>query len=121
SNAGHALWSGIADPVKARATMRRLMAEDMNGGWGIRTLSTREKPYNPISYHLGSVWPHENGFIAAGFRRYGFDEAATTVFKQVVDATMHFRHGRLPELFGGQSRADYSEPVRYPSACHPQA
>ena len=121
SNAGHALWTGIADRTHARRTMERLMADDMFGGWGIRTLSSNERGYNPISYHLGSVWPHDNSIIAAGFRRYGFDDAAKRVFGGVLAAASEFEHGRLPELFAGYSREAFSLPVRYPVANHPQA
>ncbi|HEX6533687.1 MAG TPA: glycogen debranching N-terminal domain-containing protein [Gemmatimonadaceae bacterium] len=121
SNPGQALWSGIADEDKARRTAKRLMEEDMYGGWGIRTLSTRERRYNPVGYHLGTVWPHDNSFIAAGFRRYGFDDLAKRVFTGLCEAAMHFSYYRLPELFAGFSREEYAEPVRYPVACHPQA
>jgi glycogen debranching enzyme len=121
SNPGHALWAGIADPDKARHTVERLMADDMFNGWGIRTLSERERRYNPLGYHLGTVWPHDNALIAAGFRRYGFDETARRVFTAIVEAAMHFAHYRLPELFAGFPRRDYGVPVRYPVACHPQA
>ena len=121
SNPGHALWAGIADPDKARRTMERLMAEDMFNGWGVRTLSERERRYNPLGYHLGTVWPHDNALIAAGFRRYGFDEAARRVFSAIAEAAMHFEHYRLPEVFAGFRRQEYGVPVRYPVACHPQA
>ena len=121
SNPGHALWTGIVAPERARRTVQRLMAEDMFSGWGIRTISTREQRYNPVSYHLGSVWPHDNAFAAAGFRRYGFDREAGMVFKAVAQAAADFKHFRLPELFTGFSRKDYDEPVPYPVSCHPQA
>lgn len=121
SNPGHALWAGIADPEKARRTVERLMAPDMFNGWGIRTLSENERRYNPIGYHLGTVWPHDNAIIAAGFRRYGFDDAALQIFVSIIEAAMHFDHYQLPELFAGFRREDYGIPVRYPVACHPQA
>jgi glycogen debranching enzyme len=121
SNPGHALWAGIADPDKARRTMERLMAEDTFNGWGIRTLSERERRYNPLGYHLGTVWPHDNALIAAGFRRYGFDEPARRVFSAIAEAAMYFEHYRLPEVFAGFHRREYGVPVRYPVACHPQA
>jgi glycogen debranching enzyme len=101
--------------------MERLMAEDMFNGWGVRTLSERERRYNPLGYHLGTVWPHDNALIAAGFRRYGFDEAARRVFSAIAEAAMHFEHYRLPEVFAGFRRQEYGVPVRYPVACHPQA
>jgi glycogen debranching enzyme len=121
SNPGHALWSGIADADKARRTVERLMADDMFSGWGIRTLSTKEVRYNPIGYHLGTVWPHDNSLIAAGFRRYGFDDAAQRIFKAITEAAMEFEHFRLPELFAGFPRAEFEVPVNYPVADHPQA
>jgi glycogen debranching enzyme len=121
SNPGHLLWSGIADPEKARRMVEKLMADDMFNGFGIRTLSAKERRYNPISYHLGSVWPHDNALIAAGFRRYGFDEAACRIFTGILDAAIHFEDHRLPELFSGFQREEYGVPVCYPVACHPQA
>jgi glycogen debranching enzyme len=90
-------------------------------GWGIRTLSHKERRYNPIGYHLGTVWPHDNSIIAAGFRRYGFDKQALQVLESIVSAGQHFEHARLPEVFGGFSQHDFAVPVRYPVACHPQA
>lgn len=121
SNPGQALWSGIADAAKARKVVRHLMSPDMFGGWGVRTLSTRERRYNPIGYHLGTVWPHDNAIVVAGLRRYGFDEAAVKVTSRMVAAAGHFEHDRLPETFCGFSEQDYADPVRYPVACHPQA
>lgn len=121
SNPGHALWSGIADPEKAQRTMERMMADDMFTGWGTRTLSSRERRYNPIGYHLGTVWPHDTAFAAAGFRKYGFDEAARKLFTALSEAAMHFEGDQLPELFSGFQRDEYAVPVRYPVACHPQA
>ena len=120
SNAGHALWAGIADDAMARQTAERMMADDMFSGWGVRTLSENEVRYNPVGYHLGTVWPHDNSIIAAGLRRYGFDEFALRIFTGMVEAAMHFDN-TLPELFSGFSRKDYGAPVRYPVACHPQA
>jgi glycogen debranching enzyme len=121
SNPGQALWSGIVGPDEARRTMESLLAEPMFSGWGIRTLSKNERRYNPVAYHRGTVWPHDNALIAAGFRRCGFDDAACQVFEGIVAASMHFPMRRLPELFAGFRRADYGVPVRYPVACHPQA
>jgi glycogen debranching enzyme len=120
SNAGHVLWSGITPPDRARRVSERLLEEDMFSGWGIRTLSHREDRFNPVSYHLGSVWPHDNAIILAGFRRYGLDEAATRVFDALLDAAIEF-HGRLPELFCGFRRREHESPVPYPSASSPQA
>jgi glycogen debranching enzyme len=121
SNPGHALWCDIADPKKARRTMERLMSDEMFSGWGIRTLASSEKRYSPIAYHLGTVWPHDNSIIAAGFRRYGFDRAAQRVISGILSAAMRFEHFRLPELFSGFSSGDFDDPVRYPVANHPQA
>ncbi|MBN2118764.1 MAG: amylo-alpha-1,6-glucosidase [Anaerolineales bacterium] len=121
SNPGHALWAGIADRDKAEKTSRRLMAEDMFSGWGIRTLSANEKAYNPTAYHLGSVWPHDSSIIAAGFRQYRFDGYAERIFSGLSRASLHFESHRLPELFCGFPYQDYNVPIRYPVACHPQA
>jgi glycogen debranching enzyme len=112
SNAAHALWAGIAEKEKARQTAERLMSEDMFSGWGVRTLSTWEQRYNPVGYHLGTVWPHDNAIVAAGFRRYGFDEFALKIFTGMVEAAMHFDN-TLPELFCGFPRDQYGAPVRY--------
>lgn len=121
SNAGQALWSGIVDERNAGRVVKRLMQPDMFNGWGIRTLSLQERRYNPMGYHVGTVWPHDNSLIAAGFRRYGFDEEARRLFVGLLDAAIEFEDHRLPELFTGFSRSEYGVPVRYPVACHPQA
>lgn len=121
SNAGQVLWSGIADPDKADRTAARLMAGDMFSGWGVRTLSSTARGYNPTGYHLGTVWPHDNSIIAAGLKRYRRDSEAQRIFEGIAGAAMHFEHSRLPELFAGFSQRDYDEPIRYPVACHPQA
>jgi glycogen debranching enzyme len=121
SNAGQLLWSGMADSARAKKTMEQLMSKEMFGGWGIRTFSSAEARYNPVGYHLGTVWPHDNSIIAAGFRKYGFDDSACQVFTGIVEASKHFEKRRLPELFAGFSRDQFPIPVRYPVACHPQA
>jgi glycogen debranching enzyme len=121
SNQGHLLWSGIADADKAKLVVERLMREDMFSGWGIRTLSEREKRYNPLGYHLGTIWPHDNSIIAAGFKRYGFSKPVLELFNGIFRASIHFDNQRLPELFAGFSEKDYGVPVHYPVACHPQA
>ncbi len=121
SNAGQALWSGIARPNRALQTVKQLMSEDMFSGWGVRTLSAHELRFNPVGYHLGTVWPHDNSLILAGMRKYGCDEEACAVFTAIVDAAKHFEHFRLPEVFAGFSRKEFAIPVRYPIACHPQA
>lgn len=121
SNPGQALWSGICHPEKARATAHRLLQPDMFSGWGVRTLSSEERRYNPIGYHLGTVWPHDNSVILAGLRRYGFAEQACAIFTGIAQASASFANHRLPELFCGFAREQYPSPVRYPVACHPQA
>ncbi|WP_189510604.1 MULTISPECIES: amylo-alpha-1,6-glucosidase [unclassified Mesorhizobium] len=121
SNPGQALWTGIADKDKGRRTVWRLMQDDMFSGWGVRTLSTTERRYSPVGYHLGTVWPHDNALLAAGCRRYGEDDAALRIFTAITEAAMHFRHLRLPEAMAGFPRKDFQVPVHYPVACHPQA
>lgn len=121
SNPGQALWTGIADKDKGRRSVWRLMQDDMFSGWGVRTLSTSERRYSPVGYHLGTVWPHDNALLAAGCRRYGEDEAALRIFTAITEAAMHFRHLRLPEAMAGFPRRDFGVPVHYPVACHPQA
>jgi glycogen debranching enzyme len=121
SNAGHCLASGIVPPDRAERVVRRLMAEDIWSGWGIRTLSSDHVAYNPFSYHTGSVWPHDNAFIAGGFRRYGHDAEAAAVARGIFDASERFHANRLPELFAGLPRDEGSFPVQYLGASVPQA
>ena len=121
SNPGQALWTGIVDEEKAGKVVDRLLAPDMYSGWGIRTLSSHEPRFNPIGYHLGTVWPHDNALIAAGCRRYGRHDAAGKIFLGLLEAAMGFDHYRLPEVFAGFPREEYGVPVHYPVACHPQA
>ena len=121
SNAGHALLTGIATKSHAQATADRLLEPDCFTGWGIRTLSRSEKRYNPMSYHNGSIWPHDNALIAAGFARYGHQSAANKVFTGLFEAAMHFDQRRLPELFCGFGRKTGRGPTMYPVACAPQA
>jgi glycogen debranching enzyme len=121
SNPGQALWTNIIDNDKAKGVADHLAAEDMFSGWGIRTLSHKERRYKPIGYHLGTVWPHDNSIIVAGLRCYGFDRHALQVLESIVTAAQYFEHVRLPEVFGGFSQYDFAVPVRYPVACHPQA
>lgn len=120
SNMGHCLWSGIVDRTKAPFVAERLLAPDMFSGWGIRTLSADMASYDPVSYHNGSVWPHDNAIIVAGLMRYGFTEKAQRVAMGLFEASRFFA-GRLPELFCGFSRAEHPRPVPYPNACSPQA
>jgi glycogen debranching enzyme len=121
SNPGHCLWAGIADPARAEVIGTRLLADDMFSGWGIRTLSSRERRYNPMSYHNGSVWPHDNALIAAGLRRYGRVDGTVTLASALIDAAQWFEDGRMPELFCGFPRHPEHGPTRYPVACAPQA
>jgi glycogen debranching enzyme len=121
SNAGQVLWSGIAAPQRARRVAARLLEPDMDAGWGIRTLSGDAAAFNPIGYHLGTVWPHDNGLIAEGFRRFGLDGEAERLFVELVEASTDFAQQRLPECFAGYDRRAFGIPVRYPVACHPQA
>jgi glycogen debranching enzyme len=121
SNAGHCLWSGIADPDKAAQVVERFRRPDMWSGWGIRTLSADHPAYNPFSYQLGSVWPHDNGIIAKGFKRYGFADDASRVARDIFEATSYFQGYRLPELYAGLPREPGSFPVQYVGANIPQA
>lgn len=121
SNAGQALWSGIVSPAHARAVTSTLMREPMFSGWGVRTMSEAETAYNPIDYQVGSVWPHDNSMIAAGFKRYGRDQDALHLFTAMFEAAGRFPQFRLPEVFAGFSRERYPTPVQYPVACSPQA
>ena len=121
SNAGHALWTGIADQERAARTAEVLTGRGMWSGWGIRTLSAETVGYNPIGYHLGTIWPHDNAICAAGFARYGLFEETRLVAGALFEATAHFREARLPELFCGFERATSPMPVPYPVACSPQA
>ncbi|HEY8871083.1 MAG TPA: glycogen debranching N-terminal domain-containing protein [Candidatus Limnocylindrales bacterium] len=121
SNAGHCLASGIVPAERAGRVVDRLMAPDMWSGWGIRTLSMEHPGYNPYSYHLGSVWPHDNATIAGGFRRYGRLEEAQRVAEGIFAAAQQFESYRLPELFAGLPREDGLFPVQYLGANVPQA
>jgi len=121
SNAGQALWGGIATDDKAPAVVRRLMEPDMFSGWGIRTLSTASPRFNPQGYHVGAVWPHDNSIIAMGFKRYGFEIELNRLVAGLFDAAKAFPYYRLPELFGGMARSAHHSPVPYPVACRPQA
>jgi len=121
SNAGHTMWSGIAAPEHAERMAERYLEADFYSGWGIRTVAHGQARYNPMSYHNGSIWPHDNALIAAGMARYGHTLAALQVFNGMFDASVHFAQHRLPELFCGFSRRDAEGPTLYPVACSPQA
>lgn len=123
SNPGHCLWSGILSEDKAARLVQRLMAPDMLSGWGIRTKSSLEPDFNPMSYHNGSVWPHDNSLIMAGLKRYGYDQEANRLFTEVYGAALRFAGYRLPELYCGFDRDRHyqSMPAQYPVSCSPQA
>jgi glycogen debranching enzyme len=120
SNNGHLLWSGIVEEAKAAAVVGHLMGPRLFSGWGVRTLAEGEARYNPIGYHVGTVWPFDNSFIAWGLRRYGFKGEAALIAAGILDAADYFQ-GRLPEAFGGYERSITRYPVEYPTACSPQA
>ncbi len=120
SNNGHLLWSGIDDKSKARRVVEHLMGERMYSGWGVRTMAEGEARFNPIGYHVGTIWPFDNSFIAWGLRRYGFKDEAARIAEGILDAARFF-DGRLPEAFGGYPRWMTRYPVQYPTACSPQA
>jgi glycogen debranching enzyme len=121
SNAGHLLWSGIVRPDRAERVMRRLLEPDMWSGWGIRTLSEKNPAYNPFSYQDGSVWPHDNGIIALGFKRYGFAREVAMIARDISEAASYFVFNRLPELYAGVKREPGTFPVQYLGANVPQA
>src|ERR1700684_2353083 len=121
SNAGYRLWSGIVPPDRAARVVARLMAPDMNSGWGIRTLSSQHPAYNPYSYQNGSVWPHDNSLIALGFKRYGFSTEAGHIARDISEAANHFLQNQLPELYAGVQRHGANFPVQYLGANVPQA
>jgi glycogen debranching enzyme len=121
SNAGHLLTSGIVPVERAGRVVRRLLADDMWSGWGIRTLSADHPGYNPFSYHTGSVWPHDNAVVAGGFARYGYRAEAAQVARGILDAADRFQASRIPELFSGLHRGQAGFPVQYLGANVPQA
>jgi len=123
SNAGHALWCGIASPAHAEQLVARLMEPDMFTGWGIRTLSSRYPTFNPMSYHNGSVWPHDNSLIAFGFARYGFREESAAIIEGLFESGKRFPNARVPELFCGFPRdlRFSARPADYLVSCIPQA
>jgi glycogen debranching enzyme len=120
SNAGHCLWAGIADEERAAQVAARLLAPDVFSGWGVRTLATTMAAYNPVSYHNGSVWPHDNALCAAGLARYGHRLAAQRIIEGQL-AVAALNAGQLPELFAGFDRAAVPIPAAYPASCLPQA
>ncbi len=121
SNVGHCLWSGIIADEHAQQVVQKFFQKDLWSGWGIRTISSANPAFNPHSYHLGSIWPHDNGLIALGFKKYGFDEEAARIARDISEAASFFVGHRLPELYAGTERTEGSFPVQYTSANVPQA
>jgi glycogen debranching enzyme len=121
SNPGHCLFAGIVSPARARTVANTLMAEGSFAGWGVRTVATGEARYNPMSYHNGSVWPHDTAIVAAGLARYGFTAEATRILEAVFDLSKEVDLHRLPELICGFRRRPGAAPTLYPVACAPQA
>ncbi len=120
SNMGHCLWAGIVSRERAPLVARHLLSDELFSGWGVRTLATSMASYNPVSYHCGSVWPHDNALIASGLLRYGLVDEAHRIIRAMLQAA-DAMGGRLPELFSGVARDDVSVPVSYPTSCSPQA
>ncbi|MEY2533367.1 MAG: hypothetical protein QOF29_1277 [bacterium] len=121
SNQGHLLWAGAVPPDRAAPVRDALMGEGLLSGWGIRTLGRGEAAFNPVGYHLGTVWPHDTAMVAVGLRRYGFEADFIRLFEALLEAASHADDYRLPELFAGFSRTQFEVPVPYPVACQPQA
>ena len=119
SNPAHTLWTGIIPPEHAGAVVRAALGPELYSGWGLRTLGTQEVRYNPVSYHNGSVWPHDTALFALGLERYGYEVEARKVARDLFDAANWAADARLPELFAGFAKGD-GPPVPYPAACHPQ-
>jgi glycogen debranching enzyme len=121
SNAGHLLWSRVPAPAQAEGVARSLLGSDLFSGWGIRTLSAAHRVFNPMSYHNGSVWPHDNALVVLGLALYGRARDALPVVRGLHEAAMRSAFQRLPELFCGMTRQRGVGPVRYPVSCTPQA
>ena len=121
SNPGHLLFSSAVTPLRARSIATGLLGGGLWSGWGIRTLSAEHAAYNPLSYHRGSIWPHDNSLAAFGMARYGWTRDTLQVLRAMYEASLHFRYYQLPELFCGVGQADADFPVLYPVACSPQA
>lgn len=121
SNAGHLLWTGSCSAANARSVAETMFTPGLFSGWGIRTLSTENAAFNPLGYHTGSVWPHDNAIILAGLRRYGFVDSVRTLGSALTEAMLGFSDHRVPELFSGDARGDRLFPTPYPVASRPQA
>ena len=120
SNMGHLLWSGIVPPERADAVVDRLMGEELWSGWGVRTMSSADAAYNPLAYHNGTVWPHENSLIALGLARYRRWPEAQKIVQRMLEAAAYLDH-QLPEVFSGLPRTETPFPIAYPTAARPQA
>ena len=120
SNIGHLLWSGIVPPERVDAIVDRLMGEDLWSGWGVRTMSSADAAYNPLSYHNGTVWPHDNSLVAWGLARYARWTDCHRIVRRMLDAAAHFDY-QLPEVFAGLRRSETPFPIAYPTAARPQA
>jgi len=121
SNPGHCLYSGIVNQDKSEAVVKKLLSDEMFNGWGIRTMGKNEVGYNPMSYHNGSVWPHDNSIIINGLIRYNYLGDAAKVIDGLVKSSQYFKYNRLPELFCGFSREEAEKPIECSVACSPQA
>ena len=121
SNVGQALWGGIVDKTRARLVVEGLAGPELDSGWGVRTYASGQPGYNPLGYHTGSIWPHDNALIVAGIKRYGFDLEASALAGRIFEAAQRFPDLRLPELYCGFDRTEVGVPVPYPVACSPQA
>jgi glycogen debranching enzyme len=120
SNIGHLLWSGIVSEERAAAVVDQLMAEELWSGWGVRTMATGDGGYNPLTYHNGTVWPHDNSLIALGLARYGYRSEALRIVRSLLAAAGSLGY-QLPEVFGGFPRSEAPQPIAYPTATKPQA
>jgi glycogen debranching enzyme len=120
SNMGHLLWSGIVPPERAHAVADQLLSQGMWSGWGIRTMASDEAAFNPLSYHNGTVWPHDSALAAWGLSRHGHVEASRRISRALIEAAGHFQWS-LPEVFAGFARAETPFPIAYPTAARPQA
>ena len=120
SNIGHLLWSGIVPSERVECVVDALMGEELWSGWGVRTMSSGDAGYNPLSYHNGTVWPHDNSLVAWGLARYGHWTEMLKIAQRMLDASAHFEH-QLPEVFAGLPRAETPFPIAYPTAARPQA
>jgi glycogen debranching enzyme len=121
SNAGHCLFSGIVPKSHSQQIANNLVSEKMFSGWGIRTIAMDESRYNPMSYHNGSIWPHDNAIIAFGLAKYGHKKEVNKIFEAMFDMSIYFQNQRLPELFCGFEKRENQGPTEYPVACSPQA